>query len=657
MQLRKLFVGASTLIMALLLLTGTFLISAVPASATGGTVTQGTPTSGATTVDNSSAFSDQLSAAGDGSTVDYTTLVSDTGINVSSTGAVTTTGTLAQGTYSASGTDADQDSDAGTWSYTLSVAASTITQVSPTSAATTASESAAFADQLNVTGNNGAVTFSTSSPSPELTVSSSGAVTTNGQLAEGDYSASGTDTDADGDAGVWSYTLAVASGAIAPGGQALVQTSATTGATTTSGSATFVPPAIAVSGSIGAVIFTTTTSSTGLQVASGGVISVTGTLAAGSYTVSGTDHDASGDVGTWTYTLTVTNGLQTVNFEPNGGTGTMAAQTEDQPTPLTLNKFTRAGYTFVDWFTSANGTGTPYANGASYSFATSITLYAQWKEGKSVYHQVTFFANGGRGSMAAERENTPTGLTNVTFTRKGYTFAGWNSKAGGKGKSFNNRATYSFRSSLSLYAQWKKVRRAPIFTVTFAANGGKGVMASETGNAPAALTQEAFTRAGYTFVDWNTGAKGSGATYANRADYSFGANVTLYAQWKKIKKAVPPPPPITYGGLILGPFASGSSALTPGLESQIRDLAETVKSRGKSEIALHGFGDNLSGANDTSATNVGLGRARAQVVASYLAARLSALGVKGWSISVEATGATTTRSGQIDSAQVSVTLS
>lgn len=69
-----------------------------------------------------------------------------------------------------------------------------------------------------------------------------------------------------------------------------------------------------------------------------------------------------------------------VTFSANGGTGNMASETANVASPLTLNAFTRSGYTFNDWNTYANGSGTSYANGATYAFTTSITLYAQWIE-------------------------------------------------------------------------------------------------------------------------------------------------------------------------------------------------------------------------------------------------------------------------------------
>jgi len=68
----------------------------------------------------------------------------------------------------------------------------------------------------------------------------------------------------------------------------------------------------------------------------------------------------------------------TITFNANGGTGTMAPETESVATALSLNTFSRTGYTFNDWNTTSNGSGTSYENGATYAFATSVTLYAQW---------------------------------------------------------------------------------------------------------------------------------------------------------------------------------------------------------------------------------------------------------------------------------------
>lgn len=79
--------------------------------------------------------------------------------------------------------------------------------------------------------------------------------------------------------------------------------------------------------------------------------------------------------------LAIDDGLATVDFDPNGGAGAMAAQTAPRGTPaaLTPNAFTRDQYSFAGWNTAADGSGTPYADQASFDFAADITLYAQWQ--------------------------------------------------------------------------------------------------------------------------------------------------------------------------------------------------------------------------------------------------------------------------------------
>ena len=68
----------------------------------------------------------------------------------------------------------------------------------------------------------------------------------------------------------------------------------------------------------------------------------------------------------------------TVTFNSNGGSGTMASQTSSVASNLNANTFTRSGFTFTGWNTAADGSGTSYENQASYPFASSVTLYAQW---------------------------------------------------------------------------------------------------------------------------------------------------------------------------------------------------------------------------------------------------------------------------------------
>ena len=119
-----------------------------------------------------------------------------------------------------------------------------------------------------------------------------------------------------------------------------------------------------------------------------------------------------------------------------------------------------------------------------------------------------FNNNGGTGTMANEVNNVAAPLTTDTFTRAGFTFAGWNTVAGGGGTSYADAASYPFTADVTLYAQWTAL---PNHTVIFNNNGGTGAMANEVNNVAAPLTTDTFTRAGFTFSGWNTVAGGGGS--------------------------------------------------------------------------------------------------------------------------------------------------
>src|ERR1039458_9043030 len=301
-------------------------------------ITQSAPTSSNTTPAASSSFTDQLETSGGTGAVSFatTSASSPTGLVVSSSGAVSTTGTLSAHTYTISGTGADTYGDTGTWSYSLTVNATPITQSAPTTNSTTPAASSAFTDQLETSGGTGAVSFATTSASspPGLVVSSSGAVSTRGTLSAHTYTISDTDADTYGDAGTWSYSLTVSATAI-------TQITPTSGKTTPAASSAFTDQ-LKTSGGTGAVSFATTSASSpaGLVVSSSGAVSTTGTLSADTYTISDTDADTYGDTGTWSYSLTV------------------SATAINQLTPTSGNTTTAASSSFTDQLKVSGSRGT-----------------------------------------------------------------------------------------------------------------------------------------------------------------------------------------------------------------------------------------------------------------------------------------------------------
>ncbi len=131
----------------------------------------------------------------------------------------------------------------------------------------------------------------------------------------------------------------------------------------------------------------------------------------------------------------------------------MSNQVANVPTALTLNTFTRNGYTFIGWNTAANGLGTAYSDGAIYPFSADATLYAQWTALPT--HTVTFLGNGSTGgSMSNQVAAVPTALTLNSFTRTGFNFTGWNTAFDGSGTAYADGAIYPFSADATLYAQW-----------------------------------------------------------------------------------------------------------------------------------------------------------------------------------------------------------
>ncbi|MGB9111763.1 MAG: InlB B-repeat-containing protein [Acidimicrobiales bacterium] len=170
----------------------------------------------------------------------------------------------------------------------------------------------------------------------------------------------------------------------------------------------------------------------------------------GNCTIGGYYKDGSGDIQAF-----VVDEVHAVTFEANGGSGTMSSEssTAGAAQALTANAFTFTGYTFTGWNTAANGSGTAFTDSASYPFNADVTLYAQWSANSE---GVSFFANGGRGTMSAESYTTGAAqaLTPNAFTFTGHTFTGWNTAANGSGTAYTDRQVISISAAISLFAQW-----------------------------------------------------------------------------------------------------------------------------------------------------------------------------------------------------------
>jgi uncharacterized repeat protein (TIGR02543 family) len=217
----------------------------------------------------------------------------------------------------------------------------------------------------------------------------------------------------------------------------------------------------------------------------------------------------------------------TLTFDSQGGIPVESIQV-DYNSLLTLPDASRAGYTFTEWNTAKNGSGTAYATGDTYAETQHRILYAQWKA--NVY-TITFKNNGGGKIEPATKPvtyGTQTGTLPET-KRTGYDFVGWDTQEDGEGDRYDETRVYLIPHDTTLYAQWS----AKSYTITFDANGGNVVSpASKTVIYDSKLgTLPVPTRTGHIFTGWNTDRNGNGTTYEETDIYYESDNTVLYAQW------------------------------------------------------------------------------------------------------------------------------
>ena len=237
----------------------------------------------------------------------------------------------------------------------------------------------------------------------------------------------------------------------------------------------------------------------------------------------------------------------TITFNANNGTGTMDKQqmTYDVEATLTPNAYTRDGYNFINWATSADGSGSTYEDKQTVKNLVgenngNINLYAQWKANT---YTIEFQANHANveGTMSNQTFtfDIAQSLTANGYTVEGYTFQGWATSIDGAavytdGQSISNLTTTN-GATIKLYAVWS----TNSYYVAFDGNGStSGAMSNQsfTFDDTRALKKNTYTMLGYNFTGWNTERDGSGTSYideqlVNNLTTVANSTITLYAQW------------------------------------------------------------------------------------------------------------------------------
>lgn len=167
---------------------------------------------------------------------------------------------------------------------------------------------------------------------------------------------------------------------------------------------------------------------------------------------------------------------------------------------------------------------------------------------------IRYDPNGGDGDAFRKVGDSGTTVTAAEagiFLRKGYAFAGWNTRPDGTGKSFTDKQTVADlltheNAVGTLYAQWTPT--PPVITVVFHSNDGgadetvKRVWASNNLDMKAIGLPDGWTKKGFVFHGWNLAADGSGVEY-KAGESLYGrmttATVDLYADWAGLSSTLP----------------------------------------------------------------------------------------------------------------------
>jgi len=221
-------------------------------------------------------------------------------------------------------------------------------------------------------------------------------------------------------------------------------------------------------------------------------------------------------------------------YNANGATSgnAPAQQTKTCDSSITLadnsGNLIKTGSTFSGWNTAANGTGTAYASGATYTVNAPLTLFALWKTDSLI---VAFNSNGGSTVASITVAYGETVQEPTTPTKAGSAFAGW----------YANQALttpFDFSTAITtaktLYAKWN-----PVYNVVYHANGGNGSVPVDNNDytsgqlATVSGKPAELTRQYYDFTGWNTAGDGTGVNRLAGTTFQIGSkNDTLYANWK-----------------------------------------------------------------------------------------------------------------------------
>ncbi|MDR1781779.1 MAG: InlB B-repeat-containing protein, partial [Bacilli bacterium] len=177
--------------------------------------------------------------------------------------------------------------------------------------------------------------------------------------------------------------------------------------------------------------------------------------------------DSAGQEGSATFPVPSTNYYvpydYKVVYDGNGGSGSTVDSNspyeENSSVTVKDNNFTRDGYTFVSWNTSADGSGTSYAPNATFNITEDTTLYAIWKKIPQAMDVTLKYDTNGASNIKNINSTVYQIGDKVVVKEPEYSkvvsnfkFLGWNTKADGTGTMYQPGDVFTINKDTILYA-------------------------------------------------------------------------------------------------------------------------------------------------------------------------------------------------------------
>ena len=243
--------------------------------------------------------------------------------------------------------------------------------------------------------------------------------------------------------------------------------------------------------------------------------------------------------GTLTLYAQWTPGQASLTYDGNGATGGKTDPQNgvtDQRVNVRQNGFTRDGYAFTGWNTQPDGRGQAWAPNAVWTLHGTGVLYALWRGNQQ---RLNYHGNGNTGGNTESQDGRTGDVLDTRangFTRDGYEFVEWNTRADGTGdhygKGSNGVAKWTMLpAGNDLYAIWQANPANIQYRDDWGATGSTPDTTGVTGQ-DVTIARNGFTRPGYTFTGWARDRRTNPSLQPGGRYTLTPGTTTLWAQWK-----------------------------------------------------------------------------------------------------------------------------